>query len=71
VFLAAGALGGATAVGSLLVFAGVTVATIVGLTVAASFGASLFTAPWVERRANLITAGTLLLLGGLIAAGLL
>ena len=71
VFLAASALGGATAVGSLLVFAIVTVATIVGLTVAASFGAARLTAPWVERRANLLTAGTLLVLGGLIAFGLL
>jgi ABC-type nickel/cobalt efflux system permease component RcnA len=70
VFLAASALGAATAVGSLLVFAGVTVATIVGLTVAASLGASLLTAPWVERRANLLTAGTLLLFGLLIALGL-
>ena len=43
VFLAASALGAATAVGSLLVFAGVTVATIVGLTVAASLGAARLT----------------------------
>jgi len=71
VFLAASALGGATAVGSLLVFAIVTVATIVSLTVVASFGAARLTAPWVERRANLLTAGTLLVLGGLIAFGVL
>jgi hypothetical protein len=71
VFLAASALGAATAVGSLLVFAGVTVATIVGLTVAASLGASLLTGPWIERRANLLTAATLLVFGGLIATGLL
>ena len=71
VFLAASALGGATAVGSLLVFAIVTMATIVGLTVAASLGAARLTAPWVERRANLLTAGTLLVLGGLIAFGVL
>ncbi|MBR7826415.1 hypothetical protein KDK95_08885 [Actinospica sp. MGRD01-02] len=71
VFLAASALGAAAAVGSLLVFAGVTVATIVGLTVAASLGASLLTGPWIERRANLLTAATLLVFGGLIATGLL
>ena len=70
VFLAASALGGATAIGSLLVFAGVTMATIVGLTVAASLGVARLTAPWVERRANLLTAGTLLLFGTLIALGL-
>jgi len=48
----------------------VTVATIVGLTVAASLGVARLTAPWVERRANLLTAGTLLLFGTLIALGL-
>jgi nickel/cobalt exporter len=71
VFLAASALGAATAVGSLLVFAGVTVATMVGLTVAASLGVARLTAPWIERRANLLTAVTLLLFGTLIALGLL
>lgn len=71
VFLAASALGAATAVGSLIVFAGVTVATIVGLTVAASLGAARLTAPWIERRANLLTAATLLLFGCLIAFGLI
>ena len=71
VFLAASALGGATAIGSLLVFAGVTMATIVGLTVAASLGVARLTAPWIERRANLLTAGTLLLFGTLIALGLI
>jgi threonine/homoserine/homoserine lactone efflux protein len=71
VFLAASAFGGAVAVGSLLVFALVTVGTIVGLTVAASLGAARLTAPWIERRANLLTAGTLLLFGTVIACGLL
>lgn len=70
VFLAASALGGATAVGALVVFAGVTMATIVGLTVMASLGVARLTAPWVERRANLLTAGTLLVFGCLIAFGL-
>ena len=71
VFLAASALGAATAVGSLLVFAGVTMATIVGLTVAASLGVAKLTGPWVERRANLLTAGTLLAFGALIALGVI
>ena len=71
VFLAASALGAATAVGSLVVFAGVTMATIVGLTVAASFGVARLTGPWIERRANLLTAGTLLVFGTLIALGVL
>ena len=71
VFLAASALGAATAVGSLVVFAGVTMATIVGLTVAASLGVARLTGPWIERRANLLTAGTLLVFGTLIALGVL
>ena len=71
VFLAASAFGGAVAVGSLLVFALVTIGTIVGLTVAASLGAARLGAPWIERRANLLTAGTLLVLGAAIALGLL
>jgi hypothetical protein len=71
VFLAASALGGATAVGALAVFAGVTMATIVGLTVAATLGVARLTAPWMERRANLLTAVTLLVFGGLIAFGIL
>ena len=71
VFLAASALGAATAVGSLVVFAGVTMATIVGLTVAASLGAARLTGPWIERRANLLTAGTLLVFGALIALGVI
>ena len=71
VFLAASALGAGAAVGSLVVFAGVTMATIVGLTVAASLGVARVTGPWVERRANLLTAGTLLVFGALIACGLI
>ena len=71
VFLAAGALGGGAGVGSLIAFAGATVLTIVGLTVAASFGAARLTAPWIERRANLLTAGALLAVGALVAFGLI
>jgi nickel/cobalt transporter (NicO) family protein len=71
VFLAAGALGSGAAIGSLTVFAGVTIATIVGLTTAAAAGAKLLTASWVDRGANLLTAGTLLLIGGLVATGLI
>lgn len=71
VFLAASAYGGAVAVGSLLVFALATIGTIVGLTVAASLGAARLAAPWLERRANLLTAATLLVLGAAVATGLL
>lgn len=71
VFLAAGALGGAAGLGSLIAFACGTVVTIVGLTVAASLGAARLTAPWIERRANLLTAVALLAVGGLVAFGLI
>ncbi|WP_370348200.1 hypothetical protein [Catenulispora sp. EB89] len=71
VFLAAGAVGVAASVTSLLVFATVTVATIVGLTTATAAGARLLTAPWIDRGANLLTAGTLVLVGGLVAGGVI
>jgi nickel/cobalt transporter (NicO) family protein len=71
VFLAASALGAGAAVGSLVVFAAVTVVTIVGLTVATALGARLLTASWVDRSANLLTTGTLLLIGALVMSGLI
>ena len=71
VFLAASALGAGAAIGSLAVFTIVTVVTIVGLTLAAALGARLLTAPWIDRGANLLTAGTLLLIGALVISGLI
>jgi nickel/cobalt transporter (NicO) family protein len=71
VFLAASALGAGAAIGSLAVFTIVTVVTIVGLTIATALGARLLTAPWVDRSANLLTAGTLLLIGVLVVFGLI
>ncbi|WP_370117949.1 hypothetical protein [Streptacidiphilus sp. MAP12-33] len=70
VFLAAGALGATPALGSLAAFAVATVGTMVGLTTATALGARLFTAPWIDRRANLITALTLTAIGALVAAGI-
>jgi nickel/cobalt transporter (NicO) family protein len=37
----------------------------------AALGARLFTAAWIDRDANLITALTLVAIGALVAAGLL
>jgi nickel/cobalt exporter len=71
VFLAASALGSTAALGSLATFAVATVATIVGLTTATALGARLFTAPWIDRHANLITALTLIAIGTLVAVGLI
>ena len=71
VFLAASALGPTAALGCLATFAVATVATIVGLTTAAALGTRLFTAAWVDRRASLITALTLVAIGALVALGLI
>jgi nickel/cobalt transporter (NicO) family protein len=71
VFLAASALGTTDALGSLAAFTVATVITIVGLTTAAALSARLFTAPWIDRRANLITALALLAIGALAASGLM
>lgn len=71
VFLAAGAVGVAASIGSLIAFAAATVATIVGLTTATAAGAKLLTAPWIDRGANLLTAGTLLSVGVLVAGGVI
>ena len=71
VFLAAGAVGVTASISSLIVFAAVTVATIVGLTTATAAGAKLLIAPWIDRGANLLTAGTLLGIGVLVAGGII
>ncbi|WP_176573045.1 hypothetical protein [Streptacidiphilus jiangxiensis] len=71
VFLAAGALGTSAALGSLVAFTLATVGTIVGLTVATALGARLLTAPWIDRRANMITALTLAAIGALVTFGII
>lgn len=71
VFLAATAAGTATAIGSLIVFAGVTIGTIVTLTLLACFGGYQAKGEWLERWGNLLTALTLLVIGGLLAAGVI
>ena len=70
-FLAAGAVGVGPALGVLIAFALATVAVMVGLTLATAKGASLLTAPWIERRANALTAVTLLVIGVLVVTGVL
>jgi nickel/cobalt transporter (NicO) family protein len=71
VFLAATSVGVGTAVGSVVVFAAVTIATIVGLTLAATAGGYQIRAGWLERWGNLLTAGVLIVIGALVLAGLL
>jgi hypothetical protein len=69
VFLAATAVGIGTAVGSLITFAGVTIGTIVTLTLIAACGGYRVRGRWLERWGNSITAGVLLVIGTLVFTG--
>jgi hypothetical protein len=69
VFLAAATTGAVTAVGSLLIFAGVTIATIVGLTLAATRGGYEIRGEWLERWGNAFTAFVLVVIGVLVLTG--
>jgi nickel/cobalt exporter len=68
VFLAATTAGVATAIGSLVIFAAVTIGTIVGLTLAATRGGYELRGQWLERWGNLFTAGVLVVIGALVLA---
>lgn len=70
-FLAAGAVGVAPALGVFAVFAASTIAAIVGLTTATALGAARLTAPWIEKRANALTALTLIVIGALVMIGVI
>jgi hypothetical protein len=70
-FLAAGAVGVGPALGVFVVFAVATVAAIVGLTTATALGAGRLTAPWIEKRANILTAVTLVVIGMLVVSGVI
>lgn len=69
VFLAATTAGVATAVGSLVIFAAVTIFTIVGLTLAAARGGYQVRGQWLERWGNAITALVLVVIGLLVLTG--
>jgi nickel/cobalt transporter (NicO) family protein len=69
VFLAATTAGVATAVGSLVIFAAVTIGTIVGLTLTATKGGYQIRGQWLERWGNSITAATLIAIGLLVLTG--
>jgi hypothetical protein len=71
VFLAATAAGAATAVGSLIAFALVTISTIVALTLFATLGGYQVGGRWLDRWGNAITAATLILIGALVLAGVI
>jgi nickel/cobalt transporter (NicO) family protein len=71
VFLAAATAGTLAAIGSLLIFAVVTITTIVTLTVLAYAGGYRLEAPSLNRWGNTFTAAVLLVIGGLVIAGIL
>ncbi|HWF74457.1 MAG TPA: hypothetical protein VG186_14000 [Solirubrobacteraceae bacterium] len=69
VFLAATAVGVPTAIGSLAIFAAVTIGTIVGLTLTAARGGYQVRGQWLDRWGNGITAIVLLVIGVLVLTG--
>jgi nickel/cobalt exporter len=71
VFLAASAAGVFAALGALVVFTAVTIATIVGLTLFACFGGYQMQGQWLDRWGNVFTAAVLVLLGSLILFGVI
>lgn len=71
VFLAATTAGVATAVGSLAIFAAVTIGTIVGLTLAAARGGYQIQGEWLERWGNVFTAAVLATIGLLVLLGII
>ena len=71
VFLAATTAGLTTAISSLVVFALVTIGTIVGLTLAACFGGYQIHGQWLERWGNVGTALVLIVIGALVLTGLI
>jgi putative Mn2+ efflux pump MntP len=71
VFLAATTAGVATAVGSVVIFAAVTIGTIVGLTLAAARGGYQIQGEWLERWGNVFTAAVLCVIGLLVLLGVI
>jgi nickel/cobalt exporter len=69
VFLAATTAGVLTAVGSLIIFAAVTIGTIVGITLAAARGGYEIRGQWLERWGNVFTALVLVIIGILVLTG--
>jgi nickel/cobalt transporter (NicO) family protein len=69
VFLAAATAGIATAIGSLVIFAAITIGTIVGLTLAAARGGYQIRGQWLDRWGNAVTALALVVIGALVLTG--
>jgi nickel/cobalt transporter (NicO) family protein len=71
VFLAAATAGTLAAIGSLVVFAAVTITTIVTLTVLAYASGHRLDGHWLNRWGNAFTAVVLLAIGGLVLTGVI
>ena len=71
VFLAATTAGLTTAISSLVVFALVTIGTMVGLTLAACFGGYQIRGQWLERWGNVGTALVLIVIGALVVTAVI
>ena len=71
VFLAATTAGAGAAIGSVVVFGAVTVATIVGLTLSATAGGYQIRGQWLERWGNVLTASVLVAIGALVLTGVI
>jgi nickel/cobalt exporter len=71
VFLAATTAGVATAIGSLVIFATVTILTIVGLTLAAAGGGYQIESRLLDRWGNVFTAVILVVIGALVLSGVI
>jgi nickel/cobalt exporter len=69
VFLAATTAGVSSAIGSLVIFAVVTIGTIVSLTLLACFGGYQIRGQWLERWGNGFTALVLVVIGALVLTG--
>ena len=71
VFLAATTAGAGAAIGSVVVFGAVTIATIVGLTLFAAAGGYQVRGRWLDRWGNAFTAVVLVLIGTLVLTGVI
>jgi nickel/cobalt transporter (NicO) family protein len=71
VSLAARTAGVAASIGTLLVFALVTVVTIVALTISAGLGGRQIQAAWLDRWGNAGTAAVLVVVGALVLTGVI
>ena len=71
VFLAATTAGTVTAIGTVVLFGAVTIGTFVLLTTLAAAGALRIKGDWLERHGNAVTGGVLIVIGGLVAGGVI